>query len=70
MKVNLSFPCNRVEVTSGPKGTINVEITGGIKHDILNFFSVPDVVDHFNNESLLNRIGKEAAMAHFDLKEI
>lgn len=49
-------------------GAIELEVEYCDKDEILGQFSVSDILDLFSEADLLNGIGKEAAMGHFDLE--
>lgn len=48
---------------------VNVNLEGCDKGDVLNNFTVEDVVKHFYKNEILDEIGIEKVMDYFDLVE-
>lgn len=58
-------------VTVAPRGykQVLLVIEGVEESEVLNFFSIDQIIQHFKTGDLLDAIGQDEVMEYFDLQE-
>jgi hypothetical protein len=66
--MDLTISAKMVTTDANNYKEIDVEIHGADAAEILNHFSIRDIVSHFEAAALLDEIGEGAAIKHFDIQ--
>ena len=65
--MDISITAKSIEVNGESHSKVTVELKGVEKSAIIEKFTYKEIVAHFDNEALLNAIGVDKAMEHFEL---
>ena len=65
--MDLNFDCKDVYISANSNRTVCLNIKGAEEIDILEHFSLNDIIGHFGASKLLNEIGEDAAKYQFGL---
>ena len=65
--MNLDLMCEEVMIQPQSRAEIELSLIGVDKELILRQFTFQDLVDAFDAEDLLEAIGRDTCMHHFDL---
>ena len=69
-KIDMGLKVTNVFVESTEKANeLYVEIGSADEKEILDYFSTEDVIKHFGDTTILDKIGKERVMQYFNLTE-
>jgi hypothetical protein len=64
---NLSFYCESVDISPDNGRQIYVEVKGASDRNILDNYTISQIVDHFGSDDLLDEIGESDCVEHFNL---
>lgn len=67
--MNLSFSAESSSVEPSGYKSLTVSVDGVNESDILEYFSVDDILRHFNIGDILDAIGADEVKGHFNLIE-
>jgi len=67
--MNLTIECEDVSITPDGYKSISVEIRKADLAQLMENFTIKDIVGHFNVGELLDEIGQSEVERHFDLIE-
>lgn len=65
--MNLSFSCKNVTISPNTGREMSIDIEVQYASDILREIDISDIVDHYDKDDLLEKIGVDAAKKYFDL---
>lgn len=63
------FTAKQVVISPGDTKNFEIEVEDADIDDALDEININDVVEHYGDSDLLDKITKEAAMKHFGLQE-
>lgn len=64
--IDLEFSCSEVRATNGYSRGVTVNIENVEKSDVLKHFTIQEIVDHFDDDKILDFIGEERVKHYFD----
>lgn len=67
--MDFQFNCHQIITTADYDREISVSVSGVHKGDLLDHFTLKDIINHFGQAELLDAIGEERAKEFFNLKE-
>lgn len=65
--MDISLNCKSINISPNNGRTITVEVIDTDINEVLNEVSIEDMIEHCSKESLLEKIGKDEAMAFWKL---
>ena len=68
--VDLSLDVEEVGILPRSAGLFQINLVEVSKCDVLDYFSIADIVHHFNEDELLEYIGMDSVKKYFDLTEV
>lgn len=70
MEKNMRIRCEEVTISGLSGSAVILELVNVDSDDLIDQFSVKEVVDYFEEHRVLDHIGKERAMEYWGLVEI
>ncbi len=67
--MDIVLNCKSVNVSSAGYSSVAVEMEGINQTDIIDVVSIKDIINHFGMDKILDEIGADECMEHFDLVE-
>jgi hypothetical protein len=68
-KIDLTFNAGKANVIPHTYNQVEVAIEEVDPDDILDSVDIADVISFYGEDKLLDKIGREAAVDHFDIEE-
>lgn len=65
----LDIQCDEIDASVNRNGRIDISLRGCDSKLVLDQFDIDDVIQHFGESDLLDKIGSDECQTHFDLIE-
>lgn len=66
-EINLSLTASNCSVETHSTRKISVDIENADKSEILEHFTIEEIISHYGDDVLLDSIGQDRAIEHFEM---
>jgi hypothetical protein len=67
--MEMSLKIDSIKINGANRSMLLIEMEGVDTEEVLDNFSLSEIINHYGAKELLEGIGKDAAVNHWDLKE-